>query len=567
MRIFAAAKNRVAMQDFFLGSGTGHSLMVLMFVIGIGLLLGKIKIGRVALGPVWILFIGIAVSALGMKTDTLFLHFMKEFGLVLFVFSVGLQVGPGFFSSFRGRGWKLNLLSLVMVLLSVVCFFLISLHPDKDLPQLVGVLSGAVTSAPALGTAQQTYYDVVHESFLNEVKLPWVGSGMAGAFSVAYLVGMLCVLLVLFFFRKIFRKDLHQSGRSGEDQIETVAATVVNPSIFGLSLEAATAPFPGDYVVTSLKRGDVRIPVSSAPILEKDDVVIVDVARKYLPNVELIFGHVTRNSLKALPVQGELVSRRVTVTKPSLTGRRLGSLDLLHGCGVTVSKVNRSGVSLIAREDLLLQVGDTLTVLGGEAEVKKAAALVGNSNAELEKPNLIPVFLGIALGLIVGAVPIKLPGMHHAIRLGLAGGCLVVSILLGHFGPRLRISTYTSGSASRMIRRLGLSLMLGAIGLGAGGDFPRLFAADGAGWILDAALIAVVPALATGLIARLAFKLNFSEICGLLAGASTNAEMLSAMVDRQDEDGTASESYATVYPVSMFLRVLAAVVIILVVFA
>ena len=554
------------MQDFFFGSGTGHSLMVLMFVIGIGLLLGKLKIKNISLGPVWILFAGIAVSALGMKTDTLFLHFMKEFGLVLFVFSIGLQVGPGFFSSFRGKGLKLNLLSLIMVLLAVACFFLIGLQPGKDQPQLIGVLSGAVTNAPALGTAQQTYYDVVHDSFLNEVKLPWVGSGMAGAFSVAYPVGMICTILVLIFFRRAFLKDLHKEGGADGERIETVAATVVNPSIFGLTLEAATAPFPGDYVVTSLKRGDVRIPVSSAPVLEKGDVVIVDVARKYLSNVELIFGHVTRNALKALPVQGELVSRRITVTKPSLTGRRLGSLDLLHDCGVTVSKVNRSGISLIARDDLLLQMGDTLTVLGGEPEVKKAATLVGNSNADLEKPNLIPVFLGIAMGLILGAVPLRFPGMHHAIRLGLAGGCLVVSILLGHFGPRLHITTYTTGSASRMVRSLGLCLMLGAIGLGSGGDFVRLFAAHGGGWILDAALIALIPALLTGLLARFAFKMNFSEICGLIAGASTNAEILSAAVE-QSEDGTVAESYATVYPVSMFLRVLAAVVLILVVFA
>ena len=218
--------------------------MVLMFVIGIGLLLGKLKIKNISLGPVWILFAGIAVSALGMKTDTLFLHFMKEFGLVLFVFSIGLQVGPGFFSSFRGKGLKLNLLSLIMVLLAVACFFLLSLQPGRDLPQLVGVLSGSVTNAPALGTAQQTYYDVVHDSFLNEVKLPWVGSGMADAFSVAYPVGMICTILVLTLFRRMFRTDLHEEAGQDGDRIETVAATVVNPSIFGLTLEAATAPFP-----------------------------------------------------------------------------------------------------------------------------------------------------------------------------------------------------------------------------------------------------------------------------------------------------------------------------------
>lgn len=553
------------MQEFFFGSGTGHSLMVLVMVIGIGLLLNKLKIKNITLGPVWILFTGIAISAAGIKTDPLFLHFIKEFGLVLFVFNIGMQMGPGFFSSFRGKGLKLNLLSLIMIALSVICFGVLLSFSGKDVPSMLGVLSGAVTNTPAMGTAQQSYYDVANGSFLAEVQNPEVASEIASAFTVVYPVGILCLLLVLFIFRKAFRPGTSENAdRSTSDFIETITVQVVNPGVFGLNLSGIGEKFKTSYVVSSLVRKGVNIPVAQDPAIEQGDLLTIDVPAKYITDIEVVFGRIESASDKTPAITGELVKRKLLVTKTGLTGRKLGSLELASKYGVTVTKVNRAGVSLIGRPDLMLQMGDTLSVIGSEEHIKKASDIVGNSSTDLEKPNLVPVFIGIGLGLIVGAIPLTFLG--NTIRFGLAAGCIVVSILLGYYGPRFRITTYTTSSANKMMRELGLCLMLGAIGLGAGKDFGRLFCADGATWLLYGAAIALVPAVLTGLIARYSFKLGFGEICGLLTGATTNAPALSTVMANDKNDKTA-ECYATVYPMAMFLRILAAEIIILIAFA
>ena len=553
------------MKDFFLGSGSGHSLMVLVLVIGIGLLLGKIKFGRLSFGPLWILLAGIAVSAAGMHTDPLFLHFIKEFGLVLFVFSVGMQVGPGLFSSFRGKGWKLNLLSMVMIGLTLLCVCLIWVFTTEDLPQMVGLMAGAGTNAPAMGTAQQTWYDVNSGSFLAEVADPQVASEIGSAFTVAYPVGILCLLLVLVVLRRLLRSRGDVSADAGsEHEIGTLTVRVINPSIFGQTLAAVEALFPNEYVVTSFKRERSELPLTDAPVLEKGDILVIDTARGHFHHVEMIFGEVVTTPSAGPALSGSLVKRKILVTKPSLTGTRLAHLDLPGSCHVTVTKVARSGVGLIPRGDLLLQMGDTLSVIGTEDDIRAAAQCVGNSSTDLEKPNLIPIFIGLGLGLIVGAIPLGIPGAKGAtIGLGLAGGCLIVAILLGHFGPRLHITTYTTSSALRMMRELGLCLMLGAIGLGCGRDFGALLCANWLSWIGWAALLTVVPALVTGLVAAFGFRLSFTEICGLLIGSSTNADVLGA-TPKSFGEGRVAENYATVYPVSMFLRVLVAAVLILV---
>ena len=551
------------MHEFFFGSGTGHSLMVLTIVIGIGLLLGKIKIKNLSMGPVWILFAGIAVSAAGVSTDSLFRHFMKELGLVLFIFSVGMQMGPGFFSSFKGKGLKLNLLSTIMIAVTIILAVLVYVFGGCDAPQMAGIFAGSATNTPAMGTAQQTCYDIVYGSFLKEVQLPHMASNITGAFSVSYPVGILCTLLCIFLFRKMFR-----SGSTGTDnneidnRIEALRATVTNPSAIGMKISALSDMFHEEFVLTSIIRNGSSIPVTDDPELEKGDELIIEVEHKHIHTIELIFGHISLRKVSVVPPSGNLTKGIITITKSSLTGKRLEELDLLGGCGVTVRKVNRSGVNLIARKDLQLQMGDVLSVIGTDGDIKKAAALVGNSNTELERPNLIPIFLGIGLGVMLGAVPISLPGVPHPVRFGLAGGCLVVSILLGHFGPKMHITTYTTSSAGRMIREIGLCLLLGAIGLSAGEDFGSLFSTDGLRWIGFAALLSTVPAIVTGLLARYAFKLGFSEICGLITGSATNPEVLAAS-ELNYGDEKMAESYATVYPVSMFLRVMAAEVMIL----
>ena len=550
------------MRDLFLSSGTGHSLMVLAFVIGIGLMLGKLKYKGISLGSVWILLTGLLAGALGVKADALFLHFLKEFGLILFVFAVGLQVGPGFFHSFRGNGIKLNLLSLLLIVLAVGCTLALYSMGHEQLPTLTGVMTGSLTNTPGLGTAQQTYYDITYGTFLAEVDKPTVGSAIAGAFAVAYPVGILVLILLLVTFRRIFKSDPAAALIDEEDGDEACEMTVQveNPAIFGKTLGEVLKKFEGHFVASAVTRKQETINPAADPVLQQGDRIILEVREKEKRMVLILFGKEVDNLPEGVSVNsGNLVSRQLTVTKSSMNGRRLADLDILGKYGVTITLINRSGVRLVARPDLYLQMGDTIQVIGEESTIAKVADLVGNSNASLDKPNLIPVFIGIGLGLILGFLPLRFPGMSHAVRLGLAGGPLIVAILLGHFGPKRKITTYTTASANRMLREVGLAIMLGTIGLSAGSTFCSGFHAI---WILYAALIILIPALITGLVARYACKMSFYQICGLLTGATTNALVLDFIQENYGSD-RAAVSYATVYPFALFLQVMVAEIVIL----
>ena len=556
------------MYDLFFSSGTGHSLMILSFVIGIGLLLGKLKFKGISLGATWILFVGILFSALGIQTDTLFLHFIKEFGLILFVFSIGMQVGPGFFQSFRKDGLRLNLLSLLQVVLCVVCVLVIHALTREDLPSLVGSMTGAVTNTPGLGTAQQTYYDTVHGTFLAEVQYPEVSSRIAHAFAVGYPIGIIGILLVIVFLRHVFRVDLKEEQlRMDEDAdpkqvVVTRTYVVRNPAVVGKSLEEVTGKFEGDYITTAFLRGESLLKVSDNPVLEKGDRITLELSARNERLLHILFGEEIAQEASPAVSTGNLVNERLVITKTSFNGMRLKEMEAVEKYGITVTRIVRSGMSLIARGNLRLQMGDVLKVIGSREDIERFAEYVGNSGSVLEKPNLIPIFLGIGLGIVCGAIPIRFPGMGHAARLGIAGGTLLVAILLGYFGPKWKIATYTTASANKMLREVGLSLLLATVGLGAGSSFASVFAQSGGLWILYALLIAVIPALLTGLVARLVFKMNFYQICGLITGATTNSPVLDFTREAYGSDH-ATVSYATVYPLSMFLQVVAAQLLIL----
>ncbi|MBQ6243444.1 MAG: putative transporter [Bacteroidales bacterium] len=554
------------MHDLFFSSGTGHSMMVLAFVIGFGLLLGKLKIRNVSLGPIWILFVGILFAALGIKADPLFLHFIKEFGLILFVFAVGLQVGPAFFNSFHKEALKLNLLSVLMVLLCVGCVVVLSVTTELDLPALVGSLTGAVTNTPGLGTAQQTFYDTVHGTFLAEVDFPQVASRIASAYAVAYPIGILGIMLVIVLLRHLLRIDLdRERDQIREDAGERVvsrAFEVVNPGVVGRTLSQACASIEGGFVLTEVVRGGQMLPVSGDPVLEAGDRVGMELQQKQLKMVRIIFGREAGGQAGKEEGPQGLIHRRMTVTKRALNGKVLGELKIPETFGVTVTRIGRSGLELVARDESYIQLGDTLMVSGPRDKMGGFAEFVGNSSGELDRPNLIPIFLGIGLGLIAGAIPFHFAALLHAVHLGIAGGTLLVAILTGHFGPKWGIATYTTASANKMLREIGLALLLATIGLGAGGTFVEEVAGDGLWWILAAVLIAVVPALLTGLLARWVFHLNFYQICGLICGSATNSTVLSFAEERFGSDRVAV-GFATVYPLAMFLQVLAAQVLIL----
>jgi len=554
------------MHDLFFSSGTGHSMMVLAFVIGIGLMLSKLKIKGLSFGTAWILPVGILFSALGVKTDPLFLHFIKEFGLILFVFAIGLQVGPAFFHSFHKESWKLNLLSIIMLLFCVLCVVILYATTEMDMPSLVGSMTGAMTNTPGLGTAQQSFYDTAYGTFLAEVDHPQVGERIASAFTVAYPIGILGTVLVLVLLRRIFRVDLkEEKAREGDSQNQVVTRVfeVVNPGIFGRKLSEVCSQFVSDYVISGIVRDGEPLSPFSDPELQQGDQIQVDLQEAAIPVMRLAFGADPLDMEENHTVlSGELGHHRLVVTNRQLNGKRLRDLQAQEKYGVTIVRIERSGLTLVARDHLRLQMGDAILVIGGMEDIERFAGYVGNSNADLDRPNLIPIFLGIGIALIVGSIPFHFSSLPNAVHLGIAGGTLLVAILLGHIGPQWKITTYTTVSANKMIREIGLSLLLATVGLSAGAGFVEGVLQDGLSWVLFALLIATVPALLTGLLARLVFHLDFFQICGLICGTTTDTPVLS-FVQEQSGSEQATLSFATVYPLALFLQVLMAQLIIL----
>ena len=561
------------MKDLFLGTGVAHSIMLLAFVIGTGLFLGRFKFKGVSLGSTWILFMGILMGHLGLRTDPSVLHFVKEFGLILFVFSIGLQVGPGFFHSFKSGGVKMNLLAAMNILLAVVVTWAISAFSGEDLKTMVGVMSGAVTNTPGLGAAQQTFVDVVTSGGGDTAAASADSATLASAYAVAYPMGVIGVILVILLGKALFKiepkKELEalEAAESTDAQARRMHVAVENPAIFGQKLGSIMREFGGGFVVSRIMKGeDIQFPTADTILSEGDKLLIVT-SQQEVDRVRILFGQeVPMHREDWVEKDHHMVTRRIVVTKSSLTGRKLKDLHFRDAFGVSVTRVIRAGVELVAGPNLYIQVGDGLICVGTQDNIENLALKVGNSNDALNKPNLVPIFLGIVVGIIFGSIPIRFPGIPQAIKLGLAGGPLIIAILLGYFGPRYKITTYTTSSANLMIREIGISLFLAAVGLGAGADFWSSIVGGGYWWILYGALITLVPLCITFVVARALCHLNFYQICGLISGSCTNPPVLAFAQGMYGSDYT-SVNYATVYPLSMFLRVLVAQLLILFAFA
>ena len=558
------------MRELFFGQGTGHSIMLLALVIAIGLLLGKIKVKGVSLGSTWILFVGILLSHFGFRADASLLHFLKEFGLILFVFSIGLQVGPGFFHSFKSGGLKLNLLAVALVLIGVITTYVIHVVTGENLVTLTGVMSGAVTNTPGLGAAQQTYLDATAGSFVHEINSSEIASSLASGYAVAYPIGVLGVIFVLMLTKTIFRIDLKKeadeldSREIGMDSPQRVAFCIKNPAIFGKTILEVSKAIENKFIISRVYRnGAVTVPVAGTVLHEGDDVLLVT-AQNSVEAVTMLFGEQIDMPKEAWDkIDASMSVRKVTITRTSMTGKKLKDLKIRTNYGVSITRVSRGGMDLVANPDLIVQMGDTLLVVGHDNDINQVAKFVGNSRAGLYHPNLIPIFFGIALGVLCGSIPIMIPGVPQAIKFGLAGGPLIVAILLGYFGPKLKITTYTTMSANLMLREIGISIFLAAVGLGAGETFVSSIVNGGYWWILYGAIITLVPTALTAILGRLVFKLNFYQICGLVSGSCTNPPVLAFAQNAYGTDYT-SVSYATVYPLSMFMRVLVAQILILI---
>lgn len=545
------------MIELFTGMGIAHSIMLIAFVIACGLYLGKFKVKGVSIGSTWILFVGIIISHFGFRADPDVLSFVKDFGLILFVFSIGMQVGPGFFQSFKKGGVKLNLLAVALVLLAVVVTLSINAIFGEDLKVMTGVMSGAVTNTPGLGAAQQALAD------------PQTSSTLASAYAVAYPLGVLGVIMLIILSKSLFKIDLEKEKARIEKEEDSGAVArrmhcaVENPAIFGKTIRQVMAANRDLFVISRMMRGDEIFSPTPDTVFEADDKVLLVTTESEVDNIRIIFGQEIPMHVSDWEKKNEhLVSRRLTITNASLNGKRIKQLGVRGIYGVTITRVIRSGVELVASPNLVLQVGDGILVVGSEPAIRDVAKLVGNKPATLSRPNLVPIFFGIALGVILGSIPISFPNIPQPVKLGLAGGPLIVAILLGRFGPENKITTYTTNSANMMLREIGISLFMAAVGLGAGESFISTILSGGYWWILYGFLITVIPVFTIILVSRLVFNLNFYQICGLVSGGTTDPAVLAFSQEMYGTDYT-SVNYVTVYPLTMFMRVLAAQLLVL----
>ena len=551
--------------------GTAGAIIILALVIATGLWLGRFKVMGISIGSTWILFVGIILSHFGFRIDPTMLGFIKDFGLILFVFAIGLQVGPGFFRSFRKDGLPMNALAMTLVLLAVLITIAIHLITGEDLSIMTGVMSGAVTNTPGLGAAQQSLSDATVAMGGSAASAAEASGAVAAAYAVAYPLGVLGAIFVIISLRGLFHIDLAKEKERVEREVGDeanvlrLACKVENPAIFGKKLGSIAQEKMGEHFVISrvMRSGEVSIPDPDWILAEGDQLLIVtDLQHKDM--VRIIFGEECSVDMHTWQKPGsKLMSRRLSITQSDITGKSLRKLDIRRKYGVTVTRILRAGIELQAEPDLILQVGDSIQVVGTEEGIKGLSKLIGNQPETLSKPNLVPIFFGIALGVLVGMIPIRFPSVPQPLKLGLAGGSLIVAILLGHFGPKLRISTYTALSANLMIRDIGISLFMAAVGLGAGENFISSLTSGGYVWILYGLIITVVPMVIVALIAKFAMKMDFFRICGLLSGGTTDPALLS-FSEQMYDSGRIAVNYATVYPLTMFLRVVAAQVLIMI---
>ena len=558
------------MLKFITSGSTAGAIFILALVIASGLYLGRFKVKGISLGSTWILFVGIILSHFGLRINPTMLSFIKDFGLILFVFAIGLQVGPGFFRSFRKDGLPMNILAIALVLLAALTAFGIHLITGEDLSIMTGIMSGAVTNTPGLGAAQQTISDATLASGGTVEAAAAASSKLASAYAVAYPLGVLGALFLLMVFRAICRVNIEKEKEKTKEEADPtnafrIGCKVENPAVFGLTIHDVMGENNSDHLVVSrmMRDGEILFPDLHKPLQEGDKLLIVtDIQHK--DKVGIIFGETFPVDMKEWQTPGsKLVNRRLSITQSAITGKSLRKLDIRKKYGVNVTRILRSGIDLQADPDLILQVGDSIQVVGPEESINHLASLVGNQPESLRKPNLVPIFFGIAVGVIVGMIPIHLRTMPQPLKLGLAGGPLIVAILLGFFGPKLRITTYTALSANLMIREMGISLFMAGVGLGAGENFVSSLVGGGYIWVLYGAVITLLPMTIIAFVARFAFKMDFFKICGLLSGGTTDPALLS-FSEQMYGSSRIAVNYATVYPLTMFLRVVAAQVLIMI---
>lgn len=550
--------------DLLWGEGIGHSILLLSFVIAAGIQLGKIKVFGVSLGITLVLFVGIILGHFGFTINHNVIHFFKEFGLILFVYSVGMQVGPGFFSSFKQGGITLNMLACGIVFLGVLTAVILHYATGISMPTMVGILSGAVTNTPGLGAAQQAFSDM-HGVSDNTIAL-----GYAVAYPLGVIGIILSIILIKYIFRVSFDKEneqLNSEDSSHTNEAKPISLIVKNPAIFNKTVaELSNLLEHRDFVISRVWRdSNKQIEIASAnTVLQENDKVFVITTETDAETIKTFIGEeIDMERKQWIRMESQFINRRILITKPELNGKRLGQLKLRKLYGINITRINRAGVDLVAKPGLTLQVGDRVNVVGTETAVSNVEKVLGNSMKRLNEPNLITIFVGIALGIVLGSIPISFPGIPQPVKLGLAGGPLVVAILISRFGYHYKLITYTTQSANLMLREIGITLFLACVGISAGDGFVDTIVNNGGfAWIGYGFIITFVPLMIIGCIGRYFCKVNYFTLMGLIAGSTTDPPALAYSNATAGNDAP-SVGYATVYPLTMFLRVLTAQLLIL----
>lgn len=551
------------LENLIMGEGIAHSIMLFAFVIAAGIVLGKIKIKGISLGITFVLFVGILAGHFGLKVNDEVLHFMKEFGLILFVYSVGLQVGPGFISSFKKGGLQLNMLAASIVLLGAVTTIILHFITNVPMSTMVGIMSGAVTNTPGLGAAQQAYFDTKGVS----------DSTIAMGYAVAYPLAVVGIIASIIGMRYLFRINMKteaeklEGNETEQSAVELLSLEVNNPTIFGKSIkDLAPLLKHRKFIVTRIlhdQTDHIEI-ASSKTVLHEGDKLFVVTVPADIPTITTFIGRVVEMSVDDWAVlDKQLIAKRVLVTRSNINGRTIKELNLRSNFGVNITRVNRSGVDLIAHPNLKLQIGDRLMIVGDANAIYNVSKTLGNQLKMLNEPHLTPIFVGIFLGVFLGSIPFVFPGIPQPVKLGLAGGPLIAAILMSILGVRYKLVTYTTLSANLMLREIGICFFLACVGLGAGENFVEIVLyGGGLHWIGYGILITLIPLFIVAIIARKVFKVNYYTLTGLMAGSMTDPPALAYANSVADNDAPAV-GYASVYPLTMFLRVLAAQLLIL----
>lgn len=533
-----------------------QAVLILSVVSAVGVYLGKIKFFGVSLGVTFVFFAGILAGHLGIEVNKDMLNFAQNFGLIIFVYALGLQVGPGFFSSLKKGGVELNMMGLAVIVIGILCTLIFHWTSGISIPTMVGLLSGAVTNTPALGAAQQALIQMRP----GETEAV---TDMALACAVTYPLGVVGVILAIIVLRAMFAKKMENSHKEQDSTTFVAEFQVLNPSIYNKSIQEVMRLTEKRFVISRVwHEGKVCIPTSETLLREKDHLLVISI-KSDVEYIKTLFGEQenkdwNKEDIDWNAIDSQLISRRIVVTRDRINGVKLGSLRLRNLYGINITRVNRAGIDLLASKNLRLQIGDRLTIVGEANSVNNVGKILGNEMKRLDNPNLLAIFVGLTLGVLIGAIPIFLPGMDTPIKLGVAGGPIIVGILMGAFGPRIHLTTYTTQSANLMMRQFGIVIYLAGLGIDSGAHFfETVFRAEGLMWIGVGFLLTIIPVLIVGIIASQFFKLDYAHNVGMLCGSMANPMALN-YANTTVEGDEPSVSYATVYPLSMFIRVISA---------